>query len=475
MKTQLSRFVGIQHRTKKTKDGEARPTIVTILRDGKKPEVHELETEDDELAFAHGRFVTKWRPIGANEEVGGEPWKNRLFGKGDKARVQIAESWDGLKEGDVVTMILGGSGDNFAFALSRKAEDVGATVQRCTGKTLNDRRKELGLENKTEDARLLAELGRDEPKLMFDCRVRDRRYIAVRELWFLLEKAMGYRIACEVQLHQRLTGERFRQLDGLYPEGSIEDAFNARKASDKILLALVAREKEIENELLKEIQQTSAWPMLQTEEYKGCGPRIAARIFASVIDICRFIVLPDESELQKIKAELKPIEKRFEAELAGISLAECKFQTQGEQHYWKLQKLRSKKSGAEADLLDRAIALHKASHKLRQAAKKKSASKLTAFCGAHVQPDGKFPRRRTGQTANYSPAARQALYLLADQWVKRPDSHWGAKLKVNKARLRVIHPEVVIGENGKKKYGDGHIHKMAIWRTITQFVRRLAT
>ncbi len=471
----MKRFIGIQHRTKKTKEGEARPTMVTILVGKEKPVSYELKTEDEELSFAHARFVTKWRTAEEGEDLDALPaWQVCTVGKADKEKTLVAVSWDGLSKGDVVTMILGGSGDNFAFALSRKAEDVNAVVQRCTGKSLNDRREVLGKKDKTEDAHILAELGRDFPALMFLCKVRDRRYITVRELWFQLEHAMHYRIACEVQLRQRMIGERFRRPDGLYPEGTIEDDYNHRKSNDAILQALLAQEKRIESELVKEIQQTTAWPLLQTEAYKGVGPRIAARIFASVIDICRFIVLPDESELGVLKAELKPIEKRFEAELAKISLAECPFKTQGEQHYWRLQKLRAKKSGVEADQLERAIAIHKATHKIRQKAKQKSVGKLTAFCGAHVQKDGKFPRRRAGQTANYSPAARQALYLLADQWVKRPNTYWGAKLRVNKERLREIHPEAVIVD-GKKKYTDGHIHKMAIWRTITQFVRRLAT
>jgi hypothetical protein len=31
----------------------------------------------------------------------------------------------------------------------------------------------------------------------------------------------------------------------------------------------------------------------------------------------------------------------------------------------------------------------------------------------------------------------------------------------------------VENEEGKKRYTDGHIHKMALWRTATQFVRWL--
>lgn len=472
----MARYIGIRHRTKKTKDGEARPTIISILKDGEKPIVYELESEDDELAFAHGRFVTKWRTLETDEAIEALPlWQVRTVGKGDKQKTQVALSWDGLAKGDVVTMILGGSGDNFAFALSRKAEDVGAIVQRCTSKTLLEARADR---SKDDDALTLAELGLDRPELTYKCEVRDRRYITVRELWFLLRDAMKYRIACEVQLWQKLNGERFRQLDGLYPEGTIEDAFNARKASDKIFQGLLAQEKEIEKELIEALEQTTVWPLFRREEYKGCGPRTVARFIASIVDIRRFAVKPDEAEMHSIKVQSAEIEREFGNDLARISLADCPFTSKGQQKYWKLQKVRSQKVNEgktfEAARLDALILLHKRRHILRQKAAQQSESRLVAFCGAHVTKDGEFPRRRAGQTSNWSPSARQALYLLAEQWVKRPDSHWGKKLKENKARLRAIHPEVVLNEKGKKRYTDGHIHKMACWRTATQFVRKLA-
>ena len=96
-------------------------------------------------------------------------------------------------------------------------------------------------------------------------------------------------------------------------------------------------------------------------------------------------------------------------------------------------------------------------------------------------PDGRFPRRREGELANWSPSARQALYLLADQFNRRPDSVWGEKLLLNKLRMREKHPEPVeveveSRENGKtvkktvKRYTNGHIHKMATWRTLSRFV-----
>ncbi len=113
-------------------------------------------------------------------------------------------------------------------------------------------------------------------------------------------------------------------------------------------------------------------------------------------------------------------------------------------------------------------------------------AKLKAFVGVHVLPDGRFARKRAGSTANWNPRARQALFLLGDQFNKRKDSEWGKKLREYKAKLRVKHPVVECstcgvaweeclktpGKKHTKRYTDGHIHKMAIWRTLTKFVER---
>ncbi|TSC69654.1 MAG: hypothetical protein G01um101456_6 [Parcubacteria group bacterium Gr01-1014_56] len=97
-------------------------------------------------------------------------------------------------------------------------------------------------------------------------------------------------------------------------------------------------------------------------------------------------------------------------------------------------------------------------------------TKFKAFAGVHILLNGKFPRRRSGQLSNWNPDVRQALYLLGDQFNRRPGSYWGQKLLANKAYFRRVHPEPVADEKGVKKYTNGHIHKMAIWRTLSQFV-----
>ncbi len=100
-------------------------------------------------------------------------------------------------------------------------------------------------------------------------------------------------------------------------------------------------------------------------------------------------------------------------------------------------------------------------------------AKLKAFCGLHLMPDGTFPRNTGGKTSSWKPNARQAFYLFGDQCSRRPESLWGKRLRWRKARLKNIHPEVVLDEKGKKKWNDLHIHRTATWKTLSDFARWL--
>ena len=64
----MSRIIGIRHRIKKTAEGEARPTQVCILKDGKTINL-ELATETDELDFVLGRFPTSFRKVEKSEDI----------------------------------------------------------------------------------------------------------------------------------------------------------------------------------------------------------------------------------------------------------------------------------------------------------------------------------------------------------------------------------------------------------------------
>jgi len=115
----------------------------------------------------------------------------------------------------------------------------------------------------------------------------------------------------------------------------------------------------------------------------------------------------------------------------------------------------------------------------------KTAAKLVKYLGAHVLPDGTFPRRRIGQTSNWDPDGRQEVWNIGGQFLRQinSDTKWGNYLKKMKIALRAKHPDivevVVINKDGKKakvkRYTNGHIQKMATWRTLTRFTESLWT
>jgi hypothetical protein len=401
----MARVIGIRHRVKKTSQGEARPTQVVILEDGK-VKTYDLENDDAELDFVRGKFPVKFRKFVPGDRPHELParhvrWRkvkeeevpltllesSRREGKVFFAATHVPAEYDGLQPGDTVAMCLGGSGNRLAFALSRRAEELGGgtKIMRLPPFVLKAKRTR----DKDEDALTLAELGRDEPQLFQETTRRDRDLIRLIEAWRVRIDAMKARIACEQRLYQRMIGAIFCSEEGYYPEGEIERLFEAGKASDAILQVLLREEELREQALVKILKPIPAYQRI-FEPLEGAGPMIAARLIVAIGDIRRFA----------------------------------------------------------------------------------TDAKLKAFCSVHVLRDGRFARKRAGEVANWHPEARQALYLLADQFNRRPDSVWGKKLREYKARLRAAHPEVVVVD-GKKRYTDGHIHKMALWRTVTKFVEWL--
>ncbi len=341
----MTRYIGIRHRIKKTAQGEAHPTQVAICA-------------NDSVKFV------------------------KL--KDEQAELDFLTS---VKKDDVLAMTLGGSGDYLAYAASRVAAEVGASMMRTPPFVLASARKRVGGERK-DDAALLAQLVQEHQHSFYPTIDRDRNLILVREHYRARTEAMKARIACEQRLHQRFIGAVFTASDGISPEGAIEKRFDAMKANDKILMALLEEEKERMKELERALKVLDVYQHVFVP-IAGVGPAIAARLISTIVDIRRF----------------------------------------------------------------------------------EKASQLVAFCGAHVLPNGRFARRRSGELANWHNDARQALFLAGDQFNRRPKSQWGEYLRAAKSRLRDKHPEPIVVD-GVKKYSDGHIHKMAIWRTLTRFVER---
>ncbi len=353
------RFIGIQHRVKTTAAGEGHPTRVAVSK-ADKVRIIELKDEQAELDFVNS-----------------------------------------LQAGDVVGMILGGSGDYLAYAAHAKAKEVGAAVYRLPTYALKERRGEVAdtpaSKQKDDDHVLLAELVKNEPQIFYPLAEPDASLILVRVAWRNLWEAMQARIAAEQRFRQSIIGRTFTMPGGLYPQGGLEQAIKAAKANDKILGALYTEESRLEKDLKRALEKTRVYEQIFLP-LSGVGPKIAGRIISAVIDVRRF----------------------------------------------------------------------------------KTAPKLKKFMGVHVLSDGSFARRRHGQVANWHGDARQALYLLGDQFNRRPDSEWGQYLRQMKRNLRKAHPVAVKINRGTEDkprmvecYTDGHIHKMGTWRTLTRFVEWL--
>jgi hypothetical protein len=182
-----TRVIGIQHRVKATAKGAAHPTRVAI-DEGGKVRVLELDTEQNEMDFLHGKFPAKFREAEEGEDLGQFlPHHVVIRGKDGKTKTMVPAAYEGLRNGDTVAMVLGGSGDNFAFALARRGEKIGAEVYRIPAAALKANRVHLEAETENDkkfDAKLLATLaqpGTATRELFYKFLTRDAQLIEVRE------------------------------------------------------------------------------------------------------------------------------------------------------------------------------------------------------------------------------------------------------------------------------------------------------
>lgn len=440
------RYIGIRHRVKKTAAGEARPTQVVIMTDRNSVSAtYALETETDELDFLLGRFPVGWRKPEPDEDLSRfmahhVDWrrlkKDEEFTQPDSLRKtegkdrlevkRVPAAYDGLKTGDIVASVLGGSGDRFCFALSRRGEEIDAKVFRLPGYLLNLAR---GKAAKDDDAKLLACLAQERLQDFYQVTRRDRDMITINETLSDRVAAMKARIGAEQRLRQRGIGAIFCDEQGKYPEGNLEDIFEAARASDKIVISLVGEEKEVVKRLERAVKASQYWADILLD-VEGMGPLIAAPILAATVDIRRFGTKEGYKAFCGVHCRLDGSFVRARRERGIKAPSETAADTDGDS--------------------------------LSEVGDEASVEEVAAQEVAESSATGREPK--------WNRVARQALYLfVADQCNRRPDSVWGQKLREYKAKLREKHPEVVITEAGKKRYTDGHIHKMAIWRTATKF------
>lgn len=281
----MGRIIGIQHRVKKSVEGEARPTIAAIRSlDGEMKTV-ELESEQDELDFVLGRFPVRMRQVREGESLS-DFLPHHV--KATAARTLVPASYDGLSDGDTLAMSLGGSGRYLAYAASRVADEKGGRVIRVPPSVLSDEREARGFAaDKSQDAQLLVALAIEKPDVFYPVMLRDRVLIHAQLRYRFRMDAMKARIGCEQRLRQRYIGNIFTSPEGKYPEGAVEDEFAALKASDRILNALEAEEHAAIRELIEAIEPLPVFQQV-FKPLEGMDVKIAARLIANVPDIRQF-------------------------------------------------------------------------------------------------------------------------------------------------------------------------------------------
>ena len=391
------RLIGIRHRSKKTKQGEARPTLI-VIKEGDKMREIKLKEDDDELDFANGCFPVKWRDVKKWEDISEYnprhcKWRKfkddeeapiffqegqiRIISKSQREVVtKVPTGFDGFKAGDTAVMILGGSGGLFQAKLSRQAQEIGAKVFSTPAVVL----KEYRGDKTDEDHIKIIELYEKSPESFYLMRPRDIAVIKVKEALKIREDAQDERIKCEQRLYQRAKIQAFIGEQ----EGSMKDAYASLQANDVIYQNLLQEEKRCEKELKKAVHELPVWKEI-FEGIKGCGEALTAKIVAPIGDIRRF----------------------------------------------------------------------------------PNASKFKKFCGVHVTDDGKFPRNRSGACSGYGEYPRLAIWwLVKEQFPKNNNVYWKDMIDRYRVSFREKHP---VENNGKIKYSDAHILKMANWRTANRF------
>ncbi len=437
----MGRVVAISYRDKEVlREGvviERRPTMVLMIENGKAKEIT-LHDEDFEMCFLRTSAVSL------------PPAK-----LGGKATV-IDFIEEGIRVGDIVLMVMGGSGAFFAFALSNRLEKLGSGGVHWIGSTLFkrlcdehhlDRSKLKSVDDdgqRTEitfDHAALPKLFELLPSSFHLVTSRDRDLILLKDVLGRRVEAMVARIACAQRVHQRMKKLVFCAPDA-YPEGGVKVFIEQGIANDSVFLIAEQEERRIEAELKKLLQSLPVWKVF--EPIEGVGELTAAPLIVAIGDINRF---PSASQL---KAFLGMHTLRADGE--------------------KFQKGETPEVG-----------------------------------------NSKFARRRQGQLSNWNQEGRQALYLISNQFVLwRKNSPWGLVAEEVKRRFLEKHPHpqvwvkdvagnvvqkidliegackriqggweivssdgTVLAVKGVTKYNPAHINKMVVWRVMTKFVEWL--
>ncbi|MBI2054108.1 MAG: hypothetical protein HYT36_02140 [Candidatus Staskawiczbacteria bacterium] len=442
----MARIVAIMHRVKKTREGVAKPTMVAI-KENDNIIVYQLKTETDEYDFSKARFSVEWRKVGQDEKI---QWFDKEKNPGGIRPHQC--QWEILTK---VEEMKGINPDHIRILKNKKrAEKLVALPVKFDGLKKEDK--------------VVTIFGGSGYIFAGKLSIEGDRVGAC--VYCLSPQELAARRGGDKKEDHLNIVKIFEEMPYLF-HGIRPVDRGIIRAREALSLRQAAQEQ-------RKKRQQQVWHSL-----KG-------RVF-----------LDEEGNYGELEGELPEVYK--EAQEKDVIL----------QNLWKQEEEAEKglkKSVQGLPVWEKifkdiegcgeriAAGILTSIGDIRRFMAPNGKARLKAFCGAHVMFGGKygdrpkerqFPRRRKGigEKANWSPEARQSLYLLAEQFNRRPDTEWGRKLFEYKMYLWQKYPQPIEAagnsdeplENGendgnepgkKKRYTKGHLLKMALRHTITKFV-----
>src|SRR3989338_2619266 len=320
------RLIAFQHRRKKTRSGEARPTVFAI-QNGEGNRLLKADDAYGELDFVHHKFPTIWRDAQIGEDLSSrerhhirfrkpnkptakEPnvveetlestlaagWKENDLEIETKGRApnktkklvgipnKVGEDFDGVRTGDTLIGIFGGSGFSLVIALINKATEVGARVFLTAPKNLKVQRDEKHAV-KEDDAELLLDIWKNKPTLFHQMYETDVISWEVMHSWDLTEQAMTQRK--KVVQRAEAVAEHAVYVSNEYVGARLaEEVLKAKMGNQSVKVVKEAEARE-QRRLEDTIKQHPLYQKLFSD-IKGFGPRGFGKVMSAVRDPRRF-------------------------------------------------------------------------------------------------------------------------------------------------------------------------------------------
>lgn len=405
------RVVGIVHRVKKLASGEARPTLVAVKTAGKEEvDTFALATEDDEFLFLRGRFPVAFRDVKPDEDLTGVHPGHVKWKKVKRGVLSV--------EDDLPHQSQRRQDDDGKWSFAAKVAVAFIGIQ--AGDTVVSILGGSGDRFNAAIARQLQELGSG----------RVMRITPARFNEFRGEESKDNDHLLVIEAFEEFP--EYFQVITLRDIGVIKARYYYRLREDA-LKSLLACEQRL-------------------------SQRLIGRVFFS--EGGQYPEGLIEDQFVEVKANDLSLQALIKAERTAYN--ELKKAVAGLDIYHEIF---ASVTGVGPRIAAPLIAT------IGDIRRFPTVEQFRSYAGVAPDSKGKFRRRRAGQVANWSGDCRQAVWLfVSDQLCKRKESEWGQVFLAEKARLRRAHPEIIIDERNKRRYTDGHIHKMAVWHTANKFV-----